>query len=133
MGPNGSEHDESAAVDDEGFTGSDRTERGSLRYAVWTISMLALLGYLFLGQVGAVWWRYNVFTQRVTREVDQRRILDVWASWLNELPQGGGDWALTAFFVGAAIVILLTVIVGSWLLMISPRRSESRLTRLRGS
>lgn len=130
MDPNGVDRDEAPPADDEVSAAQDRTERGSLRFAVWTLTMLVLLGYLFLGQVGAVRWRYNPFTQRVTREVDQRRILEIWSSWLDELPQGASDWALSALFVGSAIVVLLTVIGGSWLLLISPHRMELRLRRL---
>jgi hypothetical protein len=133
MESNGVERDEAPPADDEVSEAPDRTERGSLRIALWALAMLGLLGYLFLGQVGAVWWRYNPFTQRVTREVDQRRILEIWSSWLDELPQGASDWALSALFVGSAFVVLLTVIGGTWLLLISPNRLELRLRRLRDS
>lgn len=101
------------------------------RIAVWMAATLLTLGFLAFGSLGAVWYRYNAFTQRVSRQVEDRGIVEIWDNWLNDLPQGEGEWLLGTVFVGSIVVVLAAVVWGAWLLLVSsgdlhPRRVGTR-------
>ncbi len=102
-----------------------------VRIGAWAFAVLALLAYLSFGWVDAVWYRYNTFTQRLSREVDERDIVNIWMSWLDNLPESSGDWALSALFVGSLAVVIASMIVGIWLLLVTPGDLHPRVFRSR--
>ncbi|HEV2128887.1 MAG TPA: hypothetical protein VGR22_09740 [Thermomicrobiales bacterium] len=108
-----------------------RSGASMARVGVWTFAALALLVYLAVGRVDAVWYRYNIATQRMSRQVDERNIVNVWMSWLDNLPESPDDWVLNALFVGSLVVVVVVMMLGAWLLLVSsgdlnPRASRSR-------
>ena len=88
-----------------------------LRLVVWALVVIGLLGYLALGSVSAVSYRYSSFLQQTFREVEQVSFFDIWTQQIRDLPTS--EWLLSAGFTAAIAVSVAGVAYGTWLLLVS--------------
>lgn len=109
------EHDDARA--DSGIVG--RLTGAWARRLVWAAILLVSAGYLVVGNMSVVSYRYSPFLQQTFREVDQRGFVDIWTEQVRNLPSATPQWVVNGSFVIALAVVLVTAGYGAWLLLVA--------------
>lgn len=82
---------------------------------VWAMIVTGLLLAIAFVDLATVSYRYNTFTQRTSRLVDERGLVDIWNEQLGDLPGGA---LLEAVMIASLLLILAGAAWGAWMLLV---------------
>jgi len=84
---------------------------------VWAVLSLAFLAYIAVGSIRVQFWGLDDTFSFYIKRIESRSVLHVWSYEIGHLPEVTHQWALNAAFGGAAIVMILGIIAGIWLML----------------
>lgn len=96
----------SESVDDSHQNGSSVSRRS--RLIVWVLASIAFVAYLVFGSVEARIWRFNRLN------FSDRRILDVWRYFGEQLPSMPAQPVFTTLYYGSIVIMVIGTIGGLW-------------------
>lgn len=100
-----------------------------LRVAVWVLVTIGLVAWFAIGSVSTTSYTYNQFVGMTYRNVSETPLQEIWSYQVERLPEAGSQWALDAGFQLALLTMVLSVVGGSWLLLVRVSNPSPRTRR----
>jgi hypothetical protein len=77
----------------------------------WAVISIGFLAFIALGSVDARIWRFN------NLRIEPRSVLRVWTLQAETLPTVSQQWLLTTLFYTCIILVIVSAVIGIWLLL----------------